>query len=35
MIAFLVTSRVTPETGQHTIVGNFFEIGKISRFETM
>ena len=35
MIDFLVTTRMTPKTGQRTITGNVFEIGKISRFGTM
>ena len=35
MIDFLVTARMTPETGQSTNSGNFFEIGKIGRFATM
>ena len=35
MIDFLITARMTSETGQGTNAGNVFEIGKISRFATM
>ena len=35
MIDSLVTTRLTPETGQRTNAGNFFEIGKINRFASM